>query len=228
MGNFEQFRKDEKSGFHSDSQNLQRKAKIQHKQNHEGFKHQFAASSSISLPIWNAARFLAVHRKLQARNIKISRTDLLKAVMKIYIPKMKNDNPNMNRLRKKNDYLCKFVKISTYESLDDWDFLQLHALNVKICLSHAFDIALRLFLRQVEKRIMLPVTGKFRARWNQAKDSNVFLQSIRNRTVGQLSRLGKYQKILAENRKSKVRLQFSLSRDPSCRIPPFRHHEYST
>ena len=227
MNPYEKFRKESKQENASSAKNLITIAGQKHTLNHAMADDNFAGSSSISLPIWNAARLKRVHLNLKSRGLKISRTDLIIMVMKLYATKMRNQEPKVNRLRKKNSHASRFVKISTYSNLNQWDYLQITALNAKVCFSHVVDIALRMYLRLIERRLLEPVLNQQNTKWSTASNKNVFLRSIRNRTKNMLLKLGKYQKKIEVHSRTKLVVSFSLTRERTRRVPPFKNHTFS-
>lgn len=184
------------------------------------------AYSSVTLPGWNVARLEKARKILAAHSMKLSHTEIILGCMKAYMPKLrlngihsvfpkgqsqqkwigpKNDEiPKRTRMQnesKRNAY----KKVSTYCDIDDWDVLQQTCYNARICMSHAADIALRLYLRAFVAQMLL--SGS---------------QSISMKK--KLLNLGKYQKSIYYNTVNMLEIRYFFdSRPPK----PFRGRQAS-
>lgn len=174
--------------------NIKAKAMQKHfKQRFENTAKESIAASSITLPNWNAARVNAARKMLVKRNINISKTQILLACVKAYLPKLRvpNKNEPRHRTRRKNDGKYSYTKISTYCDFNVWDHLFQKCLHNKISISHVLDISVRLYLRSV-------------------------LQSFFSKKVApKLFHIGKYQKIIIIDKPTELKLLYIVHKPPS-------------
>ena len=217
----EKYRLPEPSGNSSNYLNLRRFAKSKYQLLHRLPERVMGANSSVSLPNWNAARLNKAIQKFTDLGIRISRTDIITAVLKIYLIQLRKHDSRIDRIRRKNDELRTYVKISTYCRNDEWEQLQMRIYQSKITLSHALDIALRLYLKTVENRLLKPARKHDKSGWGSIKDSNIFLVALRKRTLDSLRLLGKYQKNLTKvtNTCSKIEITYWYSPCIRARAP---------
>ncbi|MCB1199991.1 MAG: hypothetical protein KDK41_05055 [Leptospiraceae bacterium] len=207
MNIFEKYRLPYKGGNPSDLKNLKTVATMKHLENHHAIEGKYRACSSISLPVWNALRLAHIHKKLNSNGIHVSKTEIILSAIKLYSPAMKNQQIDFDRLRRKNKTSCRYVKVSTYSSLHDWNYFQVYSLHVKVCFSHAVDIALRLYLRVVERRLL-----------------SIFFRSVKisaGKYINLLESLtspGKYQKNIVNHSQNSLKLNFELTRTRILRI----------
>lgn len=97
---------------------------------------------------------------------------------------------NIRRLRKQNDRKkYKFKKISIYCEYDVWDVLQQRCYHARLSLSHAVDIALRLYLRAFVEQMLL---------------SGIQM----DRKIKSLLDLGKYQKMVIHKKAHRLEIRY--------------------
>lgn len=166
------------------------------------YSSQNKAQSSVCLPNWNAARVNMAHKILKRKNISLSKTQILLACAKAYLPKLRiNDRKDVRlRTRQKNENRYSYKKISTYCSFNTWDHLFQECLHNKISISHVLDIAVRLYLRVVLQQLL--IAGSKQA----AKRSTELLN------------LGKYQKIILNEEPKELKLLYFIKKPPERRL----------
>lgn len=156
------------------------------------------AASSVSLPNWNASRLKAAQKVLSSKGINVSKTHILIACIRAYLPKLyipyKNEPKRCTR--RKNESRYAYEKISTYCDFLTWDHLFQKCLHNKISISHVMDIAVRLYLRGVLWKLMF---GK------KLKIPNKFKE---------IFRLGKYQKIILKDDPKQLKLLYLMKKPP--------------
>lgn len=218
MNSFEKYRRSQRSGFNSDSHHLTSVAKNKFKLYHKSLVRTSGSSSSVSLPVWNIARLNNTLNRLSDAGYSMSRTDLMIAVLKLYLVKLRKHEQLIDRNRKKNTDNVKYVKVSTYCHNYQWERLQAQTAATRICLSHALDIAIRIYLKAVEGRLLRPALNHLKTGWNSVSSNNIFFRSLQKRTLECLLNLGKYQKILAKQGKLGQFLYFQFGYSPNIRV----------
>ena len=217
MENFEHFRKPEQAGVSTNKKNLRHIAVTKFEIYHKSIVRTSGSNSSVSLPIWNAARLNSTLKTLQSLGLKLSRTDLFLAVMRVYLRNIQYQNPMIDRIRRKNNDLVRYIKISTYCRNTEWESMHAQTSSARICLSHALDTALRLYLRVIEKRLIEPAINHSKTGWQSIPATNSFLLAFRHRTLEILTDLGKYQKRVFKTRKHIHYLRYIFEHRPTTR-----------
>lgn len=184
------------------------KASAMKKHRGQRFGREQMAASSVSLPNWNAARLNMAKKILAGRNVHLSRTEIIMGCMKAYLPKLRlesgsrsiRDNHthrskeylgplgdgNLRRTRLQNERgTYKYKKISIYCDFDDWDRLQQRCYHARISLSHAADIALRLYLRAFVEQLLLSGVQKDRMK-NKLLNFGKYQRKVMHKKVHQL------------------------------------------
>ena len=229
MQNFEQYRDPSKVGHSSHYKNLMLSARFKHSQNHHFRESKNMANSSVSLPNWNCARLQAAVQLLKKNNIKICVSDLLVSVLNVYSCKMQIPDYFFQNVKCQNqDRYYRFVKTSVYTSTENWERLHLIALHSKVCLSHALDIALRLYLKAVVQRLLRPTRKLQRVVLKAGAEMNSFLKSLRDCTADDLQKYGKYQKIERKSGTTFLELRFLIRRDRKKKIKDFNSWRIDT
>lgn len=102
--------------------------------------------SSVTLPVWQAARLRKAVRILKDKGVKAPQTEIFSKVIRLMHRKARRLNCQVHRTRRRNTKEYSYQKISLTWPQEDYNLLHGRADHVKVSASYLLDIALRLYL----------------------------------------------------------------------------------